>query len=70
MLALLLSIALACNEPLIVCQTVCLQDGDSKGLLIDNQCYCANPRDISKIIVRVPKANGSVYPKSKFEWSF
>lgn len=56
MLALLLSFAFACDVNLIVCQTVCAQDGDDRGVLIDKKCYCANPRDTAKVIARVPKS--------------
>lgn len=47
----------------IVCKTVCQQDGDELGVIINNSCYCANKRDVSKIIVRVPKNGGQIQTK-------
>ena len=51
----------------VVCKVTCIQDGDDKGVLIDNQCYCANKRDLSKILIKVP-SQGAVYkdaPKAR-----
>ncbi len=39
----------------IICETVCIQDGDEKGILVDGQCYCANKRDTSKVIIRAKR---------------
>lgn len=38
-----------------VCDVLCKTDGDERGILISNSCYCANPRDISKFVTRVPR---------------
>ena len=47
-------ILIACASELeIICQTVCRQDGDAGGVIIKNTCYCANPRDVSKIIFKI-----------------
>jgi len=37
----------------IICETVCYQDGDEAGFVIKGQCYCANKRDVTKIITKV-----------------
>jgi hypothetical protein len=37
----------------IVCETLCLQDGDELGVIINKACYCANKRDTSAIVQRV-----------------
>ena len=58
----------SCNEMSIICKTVCAQDGDDKGIVIDNKCYCANYRDLSKIIARVPLNGGLVANKPKRIW--
>lgn len=54
-----------CDELNIICRTVCVHEGDEKGVIIDNKCYCANYKDLSKIIVRVPKNGGLVAEKKK-----
>jgi hypothetical protein len=65
---LLLSInSMACDELKIVCKTVCQQDGDELGLVIDNKCYCANQRDVSKLVTKVPK-NGQVIQNKVSFW--
>jgi hypothetical protein len=56
MMALIFTLALACDHNKIVCQTVCSQDGDQIGVIIDQKCYCANQRDLSKIVSRVPNS--------------
>lgn len=48
-----------CDEKHIICSVVCVQDGDELGVMIKDKCYCANSRDVSKIITKVPK-NGAV----------
>lgn len=47
--------AYPCDEKHIICSVVCIQDGDEIGVMIKDKCYCANVRDTSKIIVKVPK---------------
>ena len=37
----------------IVCESVCYQDQDDKGIIIEGRCYCANLRDTSRIVQRV-----------------
>ncbi len=37
----------------IVCETLCAQDGDDLGVIINKACYCANRRDTSAIVHRV-----------------
>lgn len=44
-----------CDEKHIICSTICVHDGDELGVMIKDKCYCANSRDTSKIIVKVPK---------------
>lgn len=65
-----LIIALLCNYKLIVCNTICQQDGDFLGLLINDECFCANPRDVSKMNVKVPTGQGTyIKDKKTFSWS-
>lgn len=49
----------ACDEIKMTCDIICKTDGDEAGFMINNKCYCSNQRDLSKIIVKVPK-NGKV----------
>ena len=35
------------------CQTVCEQDGDKKGVVVDGECGCWNPRDIGKVPMKL-----------------
>jgi hypothetical protein len=59
-LALLICVEVyPCDEKHIICSTVCVHEGDELGVMIKDKCYCANSRDVSKIITRVPK-NGAV----------
>lgn len=52
--AALCIIIYALTEIQIVCRTVCLQDGDEIGIVLNKKdCYCANKRDVSKVILRV-----------------
>ena len=55
MLILLLSFAFACDNLKAVCHTVCLHDGDQMGIVLNQNCYCANARDVTKIVTTVPK---------------
>lgn len=48
------------NKDLIVCQTVCAQDGDEIGIIINSKCFCANSRDVSKVLVRVGNTRGKM----------
>lgn len=51
---LLLFNASGCTDRLkIICESVCAQDGDEKGILIGQDCYCANKRDLKKILTKV-----------------
>lgn len=45
----------ACNEKNIICETVCKHDDDEMGVVINDKCYCANYRDLSKFTIKVPK---------------
>lgn len=54
-----------CDELNIICNTVCKHEGDEKGVVIKGKCYCANYRDLDKIIVKVPKQGGLVAEKRK-----
>jgi hypothetical protein len=56
----------ACDVPAIVCSVVCKQDGDDKGVMIADKCYCANVRDLSRINTYVPKSGQVIHPR-KFE---
>lgn len=59
----------ACNELNIICKTLCLSDGDDKGVVIDGKCYCANHRSLDHIVIKVPKNGGTVAEKRKpFIW--
>jgi hypothetical protein len=42
------------------CQTVCEQDGDTKGVVVDGECGCWNPRDIGKIPTKLNMKGKSV----------
>lgn len=44
-----------CDENHIICKTICIHEGDQLGIIIKDKCYCANERDTSKVIVKVPK---------------
>ncbi len=60
---------MACDQKSIICKTICIQDGDEKGLVIDGKCYCANYRSLDKIITRVPTNGGYVADKkAKYLW--
>ena len=53
----------------IVCETLCYQDGDELGVIINKQCYCANRRDTSLIVQRVltkPQGNKTDYPQVRY----
>lgn len=53
-LFLLFAQVYACTDRLkIVCEAVCAQDGDEKGIVIGPYCYCANKRDLNKILTKV-----------------
>ncbi len=56
----------ACNELNIICKTTCKLDGDDKGIVIDNKCYCANYKDLNHIAIKVPKNGGLVAEKKKY----
>jgi hypothetical protein len=45
--------ALAFDKTKVICETVCVQDGDEKGVMIGPDCYCANKRDVKKILTKV-----------------
>lgn len=52
----------------IVCSAICVQDGDELGVWVNSQCYCANKRDLSKIIPRVPKNGAAILNKKTYIW--
>lgn len=54
-----------CDKFSVVCQTVCRQDGDQLGVVIDKKCFCANQRNVDDIFVKVPKHGGTVAEKRK-----
>lgn len=55
----ILVLALVCvNAVDLTCKVVCRQDGDELGVIIDSRCYCANQRDITRIIPRVGSGQG------------
>lgn len=61
---LLLSITtLACDTKAIVCNTICKQDGDELGIIVKDKCYCANARDIDKVITKVNVKGKIITPK-------
>lgn len=43
----------SCDKDKIVCHTVCVQDGDDIGVIINSKCYCGNARDVSKVILKL-----------------
>lgn len=56
MIWLLFVYAVSCTDldkKKIVCETVCLQDGDEIGFIYNGNCYCANKRDLSRIPMRL-----------------
>lgn len=48
----------ACDEILASCKALCRSDGDKVGIIIDNVCYCANPRP--NTILNLGKVRGKV----------
>ncbi len=63
-LILIVSLAFACDERAIICNTVCQHDDDEIGIILNNKCYCANSKDVSKFVIRVPK-HGAMIQVSK-----
>lgn len=58
-----------CDELNIICKTICVHDGNDKGIVIQGKCYCADYRPLDKIIARVPKNGGLIAEKRKpFIW--
>lgn len=61
----------ACPDPkLIVCHTICTQEGDEIGIIVNDKCICGNSRDISKVPLKLPRTFVSktpVEPKSRYE---
>ena len=55
----------ACDKMNIVCNVVCMHDGDQRGVVISDKCYCANLRDVNQFFVRVPKSGGMVKTEPK-----
>lgn len=61
---------LACASTIeITCDILCKTDGDERGIIISDKCYCANSRDMGKFVVRVPKqgTGRTIYPDQKFK---
>lgn len=42
----------------IKCKTICAQDGDEYGVIIDNKCVCGNVRDTSKVVFKLGNLKG------------
>lgn len=64
--------AMSCNESdrnRIVCHTVCQQDQDELGVMINGSCYCANKRNIKFVPTKI-KVRGStvVETPKKHNW--
>ena len=57
-----------CSDFEFACKIVCAHDGDERGTVIDGSCYCANKRDITNIITRVPRYGKQV--KVKYESNY
>ena len=55
----------ACDEIKITCDVLCKTDGDQHGFIIDNKCFCANQRDLSHIVVKVPKTGRAIIDKNR-----
>lgn len=51
--AFILCTALEISE--IKCKTVCAQDGDEYGALVDGKCVCGNSRDTDKVIIKLDR---------------
>lgn len=56
-----------CNKKELVCKVVCQQDGDDLGIIVNDRCYCANFRNVDKVVIRV--ANDFRTEKKKL-WSW
>jgi hypothetical protein len=54
----------SCDVPQVICSVICQQDGDQKGVIIKDQCFCANHRDMTKIPNWVPKRGKAIIPRS------
>lgn len=66
--------AMSCNESeknRIVCHTVCQQDQDELGVMINGSCYCANKREIKFVPnkIRVKGSNIVDKPEPK-KWNY
>lgn len=58
--------AMSCNESeknRIVCHTVCQQDQDELGVMINGSCYCANKRDIKFVPSKIRVKGSSIVDK-------
>lgn len=42
----------------IKCKTICAQDGDEYGTVIDDKCVCGNVRDMSKVVFKLGNLKG------------
>lgn len=59
------------HDYLLRCDQSCVDSGDVRGVVIDSQCGCWNPNDISKSNVKVQTGQGSyIKDKKTFSWSF
>lgn len=55
----------ACDELKITCNVICRTDGDEAGFVIGKDCFCANKRNLSHIVVKVPKNGRAIIDKTK-----
>lgn len=65
---IVISLAYLCTTLQIMqikCDTICKHEGDEIGIVLDDKCFCANSKDMSKVIYKVPKYGGQVAEKKK-----
>lgn len=54
LLILLISASFACDTFNTVCNTVCIHDGNDRGIVVNKKCYCADFRDLNDVFAKMP----------------
>lgn len=65
-IVLLLALTMSIEEFKIRCDEVCIQDGDKKGVVLDAQCGCWNPRDIRNIPIKIERTYRKEKPTATY----
>lgn len=55
----------ACDTFNTVCKTICAQDGDDLGIVLNKKCYCANYRNVDDVFTKVPKHGRAIITEQK-----